>query len=304
MSAGASSIDPIPALPFLKWAGGKRWLSKAVVLLFADFDGRHVEPFAGSAACFFARTARTALLADNNAELVNCYVVLRDRPDSLMQCLSRWTIDETTFARIRKMTPTSNVVKAARFLYLNRTSFNGLYRVNQQGVFNVPFGCKPTTVLCNRAILRACSTRLAATELLASDFADTLKHVRHSDCIFIDPPYTVKHNNNAFRRYNERIFSWSDQERLAQVATRLAKAGHRLIITNACHDDVISLYSKQHFDAFGIPRPTNMAASPIYRGTVSELILVSHGVGVSRRATRRAIADALGTSLESIRLSK
>jgi DNA adenine methylase len=258
----------------LKWAGGKRWLAHLVRELL-EGDGRHVEPFAGSAACFFASHARDGRLSDNNDELMNCYRMVRSHPMRLINALSVVAINKTTFSRFRAAREKGLLKRAVRFLYLNRTAFNGLYRVNQLGHFNVPFGCKPTTVVCDRQNILICSERLQNVNLVTCDFRTTLRQIRNSDRLYIDPPYTVKHNNNAFRRYNERIFSWEDQVGLAQMSNRLAVRGVRMVVTNALHPDITAMYSRKLFRAFAVVRASNMAASADKRGSCEELLLVS-----------------------------
>jgi DNA adenine methylase len=294
-----SSLEP--TAPFLKWAGGKRWIARFVAELLCN-SRRHFEPFAGSAACFFATRTRQAYLSDDNEELINCYRVVRDNGKGLIDCLKSLKIDRRTFNRIRSASPPSRLERAVRFIYLNRTAFNGLYRVNREGHFNVPFGCKPTTMLCDASSLLACASRLQGVRLEASDFSVALKHVRAADAVYIDPPYTVKHNDNAFRRYNERIFSWDDQVRLAGIAGTLATRGARLVITNALHPDVTAMYSRRHFLGLRIVRASNMAASSLKRGSCEELLLVSHATASSLRSVKQLASDLLPRGASAVRL--
>jgi DNA adenine methylase len=291
-----------PVQPFLKWAGGKRWLAPALADLFGSADGRHVEPFAGSAAFFFASNAREAVLADINKELINCFCVVRDNVSELINRLKRLSVDADTFCQQRRAQLRSDVSRAARFIYLNRAAFNGLYRVNKNGRFNVPFGCKPNTQLCDAEGLFRCSDRLSGTVLTVADFEATLSSVSDSDRVFVDPPYTVKHNMNAFRRYNEKLFSWDDQIRLAGVMHRLANDAGRIILTNANHQDVRRLYSPQCFFAFAISRATNMAAITEKRGMSEELLIVSRAAGVSARKLRTVLTSHFPGRVDSVRL--
>lgn len=291
-----------PVAPFLKWAGGKRWLAPAVAELFSGCDGRYVEPFIGSGACYFALSARDALLADLNAELVNCFSVVRDSPDELICRLNQLSLDHDTFDRQRGARMRSAVGRAARFIYLNRAAFNGLYRVNRNGQFNVPFGCKPGTVICDRNSILACSLRLQGAQLMASDFADTMKLATPSDRICIDPPYTVKHNTNAFRRYNERLFSWADQARLATCVAGMAQRGARIVLTNANHCDIRRLYSAKEFLAFGLDRPTNMAARAEKRGRSEELLLLSRGLDLGHQKARAILNSHFPSRVRTARL--
>ena len=261
--------------PFLKWAGGKRWLAPFLAELLRNERGRHVEPFVGSGACFFHSPQTNAILSDINAELINTYKVVRDDPTALLQQLSRLPINKATFDRFRKGMPSSNLAKATRFIYLNRTAFNGLYRVNRKGEFNVPYGCKASTKLPESKLIRRCATKLKNASLHAKSFQNVLSSVQKNDRVYLDPPYTVKHNNNAFRRYNEKLFSWEDQKQLAKSARLLAKRNILVVISNALHRDVIKLYRGDSFYMFCVSRQTNMSASADCRGVCKELLLVS-----------------------------
>ena len=275
--------------PFLKWTGGKRWLASVVSALLGNARGRYIEPFVGSGACFFKSSPQQALLADANRHLIACYRIVRDRPEQLIRDLARLDISASIFYRLRQDKPSNDLARATRLLYLNRTSFNGIYRVNRKGEFNVPFGCKPSTTLCDAHSIRACSDRLANVELLTADFRTTLRLASCEDCVYLDPPFTVMHNDNAFRRYNEHIFSWDDQCALANVANNLACGGARVVISNALHADVKKLYNPRVFNAFAVSRSSNMAADPECRGACLELLLVSRTIASGARSVRRLL---------------
>jgi DNA adenine methylase len=292
-----------PISPFLKWAGGKRWIAGLVAAIL-NSQSRYVEPFLGSAACFFSTNCQSAVLADNNDELMNCFRVVRDNPRGLITRLSSLTIDRRTFRQIRATTERSNLNRAVRFLYLNRTAFNGIYRVNRLGQFNVPFGCKPTTVVCDNNAIVQCSQRLRRVDLLTCDFRAVLGTILRSDSLYIDPPYTVKHNNNAFRRYNECIFSWDDQVSLAASTNRLAARSVPIVITNAFHQDVMALYSASGFYAFMVSRHSNMAANSTKRGPCEELLLVSRAAVPSLRFLKSLIESHTYSRAISIRLRR
>lgn len=298
-----SSATSAPCTPFLKWTGGKRWLANAINA-FHDMDTRrHVEPFAGSAACFFASTMSRALLTDTNSDLINAYRIVRDEPLRLIARLSSMTKSRDAFLSIRQSQPRSPVSQAARFIYLNRTAFNGLYRVNREGQFNVPYGCKPNTLVCDAANILAASARLHNTIVCTQDFEVTLADATRSDLVYIDPPYTVKHDSNCFRRYNDRIFSWSDQVRLSEVLKNLASHERRLIVTNAHHDSVLRLYPRRLFLAFVVRRPSNMAADISRRGKCCELLLMSRGLGYSSRTSLSLLRDHLSHDVTLARRS-
>ncbi|MFO0883567.1 MAG: Dam family site-specific DNA-(adenine-N6)-methyltransferase [Pirellulales bacterium] len=293
--------EVLSAVPFIKWAGGKRWLAGAIAELLSG-DGRHIEPFAGSAACFFASHSQEAQLSDNNDELMNCYRVVRDNASALITAITSCKINKKTFERFRSATGLTSLDRATRFIYLNRTAFNGLYRVNRHGQFNVPFGCKPSTVLCDKTSILQCSERLRNVDLLTCDFRKALGHLRKSDVAYIDPPYTLRTNSVSFRRYNERLFSWEDQVCLAQIANRLAAKNIRLIISNALHSDITNMYSKQYFHAARVTRSSTMAAAAAKRGTSEELLLISRAVISHTKPLKALLNHHLPARTQFIRL--
>jgi len=279
------------AVPFLKWAGGKRWLAPRLgAVLNAPINLRFVEPFLGSGAVFFFLQPEKAFLADSNPELIATYRAVRDNPEEVIRRLGRLTIRKNVFKTLRRSSPRSDISRAVRLIYLNRTAFNGLYRVNQRGEFNVPFGCKPGTKPCDPEALRNASRMLSRAEITCQDFRETLQAASPSrDVIYVDPPYTVKHDNNGFRRYNDRIFTWADQEELARLLVNLAIAGAKILVSNAHHSAVRRLYPSTLFHAVALQRATCMAADSLRRGTCDEALLVSDGLVRSRRQLKRAL---------------
>jgi len=262
-------------VPFLKWAGGKRWLAPLIEPLLKSCS-RLVEPFVGSGAIFFRIAPSTALLSDINGDLISAFRAIRNEPERVITALSGLRINRTTFERMKRTEPTDEVDRAVRLIYLNRTAFNGLYRVNQQGEFNVPFGCKPGTKLCDVSALRLASQALSVASIVRQDFRVTLSRVKPTDMVYVDPPYIVKHDNNGFRRYNEKIFSWDDQQELAIALRRLVKEGVRIVVSNAHHDTVRAMYPSDCFSPFLMKRTTCMAGSGIHRVICREWLLISN----------------------------
>ncbi|HKG40364.1 MAG TPA: Dam family site-specific DNA-(adenine-N6)-methyltransferase [Conexibacter sp.] len=263
--------------PFLKWAGGKRWIARGIASLFGDSPGCYFEPFLGSGAVFFALRPSRAVLSDTNRDLIAAFRTARTRPTALVSALSALDISQDTFARIRAQVPANDFERAVRLLYLNRTAFNGLWRVNQQGTFNVPYGCKPGTRSVDPTRLRRCAQDLSGATLRVADFRKALNKAEPGDCVYLDPPYTVTHNNNGFRRYNEHIFSWADQEALATIATDLGMRGIHVIVTNACHKDVELLYGDQ-FSRCYVHRTSRMAASTTHRKARGEMVIATRSL--------------------------
>lgn len=280
------SSDTIGRLrPLLKWAGGKQWLAPSLALLYEMSDShRLIEPFTGGASLYFSTRPNAAVLGDTNRTLISTYQTLKRHPDSIASELRGMTIDPHAFYQIRSEQPTTRTRIAARMIYLNRTAFGGLWRVNARGEFNVPFGCKPETALPSAQDLQTYSKSLRKARFVLSDFESTICHsILPRDFIYCDPPYTVSHNNNGFLRYNETIFRWSDQLRLAALCNEIAQCGTRVVVSNAAHGDVVELYDKGLFFAFVVPRASNLAAQVKYRNAQDELLLVSKSLGLTRQ---------------------
>jgi DNA adenine methylase len=172
-------------------------------------------------------------------------VTVRDDPAGVSRELKRHSYTEDYYYGLRAARPKADTTKAARFIFLNHTSYNGIYRVNQQGCYNVPFGRRDgTPQLPNREDLEAVSLRLQGATLTSNDFAQCIDSIAEGDLVFLDPPYTVAHNNNNFVKYNQRLFSWEDQIRLSRVVSDIRDKGAFYILTNAAHSSVADLFEK------------------------------------------------------------
>lgn len=260
-------------LPFLKWVGGKRWLLSIIKSLLPPKWNIYYEPFLGGGAIFFGILPDKALLSDKNPELINAYLQVRDDVDLLISKLNRKKISSEYFYKMRSKLFEDKIDQAVRFIYLNKTAFNGIYRVNLQGEFNVPFGCKPNTRLCESELLQKASLSLKPATLSCADFEESLERVKAEDLVYLDPPYTVKHNNNGFRRYNEAIFTWADQLRLAKAVQRIINRGAFVVLSNAYHLEILELYPNLH--AISVSRASNLSADPKNRGPITEALLIS-----------------------------
>ena len=258
--------------PFLKWAGGKRWLAEKHMSYFPPKFGKYYEPFLGSGAVFFSLAPSEAVLSDLNSELVEAYCALRDDWEKVYSVLKIHHRNHCSeyYYRVRASKPKLPHTKAAKFIYLNRTCWNGLYRVNLNGGFNVPIGTKKNVILETDDFL-AVSNRLSSVEINSCDFEDTIEKAQSGDLIFADPPYTVKHNLNGFVKYNEKIFSWQDQERLSEGLKRASDRGCFIVATNAHHPAVQELY--MGFELRSLDRSSVIAASSNYRGRYAELFI-------------------------------
>jgi len=230
--------------PFLKWAGGKRWLTDCPSFELPDFQGTYFEPFLGGGAVFFNARPHTAVLSDLNPRLIETYEAVRDHADALCALLEEHHRNHSKpyYYQVRSLKLATPVQRAAQFLYLNRTCWNGLYRENLRGEFNVPIGTK-SKVFDPDEDLHAISDRLKGAKLLVSDFEATMSMAGEGDLVFADPPYTTAHNFNGFVKYNETVFAWSDQVRLKEAAVAAKARGAAVIITNAYHSSILELYA-------------------------------------------------------------
>lgn len=278
MHSGTKVIDKLQhgsVNPFLKWLGGKRWL---MPVLEKELSGlgyrRYIEPFLGSGSFYFYFKLTPAFLSDINDDLINTYIQVRDNPKELLKRLKVIKTDATTYYEIRKSKPTSLVSRAVRFLYLNRTAFSGIYRVNEKGQFNVPFGNyrRATEILWRDDLLINASQALQGTRIFCSDFEPALQEAGEGDFVYCDPTYTVMHNNNGFRNYNENCFSWADQERLAKSCHEAAERGATVIVSNAYHEDIEQLY--EGFELVVVQRKSVICPNSAKRKTIKEYVLI------------------------------
>jgi DNA adenine methylase len=238
-------FDKFSVKPFLKWPGGKRWIAQKLALCISKrLSNRYYEPFLGGGAIFFGLCPRKATLSDINSDLINTYIQVRDKPEEIIDGLKKLSVDKESYYHIRKEEPKDLVERAIRFLYLNRTAFGGIYRLNLNGKFNVPYGGGSRTpeLLWRDGLIKRASHALQGIELAVSDFEKMMNKSRYGDVIYCDPTYTMIHNNNKFIRYNEKNFSWKDQERLSLVALRALKRGTFVLISNASYYPLCELY--------------------------------------------------------------
>ena len=232
--------------PLLRWAGGKRWLLPLVSQLIGSTEIQNYhEPFVGGGAVFFGLSLTgKAYLSDLNAALVDTYEQVREDPDEVWRFLRSYRNSETQYYAAREGRPRLPASRAARFIYLNHTSFNGIYRVNLDGKYNVPYGYRDVyNAPAHEDLLRA-SPRLQSAALTAGDFATATANVGPGDLVFLDPPYTVAHNHNGFVKYNDKLFLFSDQLRLSSMIDEIRAAGAYYILTNAAHQSVAELFEK------------------------------------------------------------
>ncbi len=261
--------------PFLKWAGSKRHVLRHIVDLLPPTFRVYREPFLGSGALFFLLAPKRAALTDSCSDLIDTFTALRDNAGAVIRYLEPLKPDPGLFYGIRQRRSHGRVKRAAEFIYLNKTCWNGLYRVNGQGVFNVPYGAPKTDFVADPANLRACSDALrrSGVDLASCDFEKALANASAGDLVYLDPPYVTGHSNNGFLEYNETIFSWADQVRLAGIARRLREKGAHVIVSNANHSPVVALY--KGFSVKTFDRSSTLASDVTKRRTVSEVLIHS-----------------------------
>lgn len=261
--------------PFLKWAGGKRWFVQRYAHLVPQQFDRYFEPFLGSGALFFHVSPTKAILGDTNAQLIGTYQAIKEN----WQLVYRYLRDHHRshsadyYYQIRAKSLTSSFSRAAQFIYLNRTCWNGLYRVNRLGEFNVPIGTKSSVIFDDDRFDRV-SELLQGASLVPCDFEDLIDQTGKDDFVFVDPPYTVRHNHNAFIKYNEKLFSWYDQERLFYALKRAKNRGAMILGTNAYHQSVRDLYEGS-FDTMCVSRNSPISSKPETRKNFEELVIYS-----------------------------
>jgi len=261
--------------PLFRWPGGKRWLTTELRKLVPADTNRYFEPFIGAGALFFALRPAQSTIADKNHALIECYEAIRDECEEVAELLQSMPRDRESYYRIRAETPTSRSARAARFVYLTTLAFNGIYRVNRAGQFNVPYGAREYGELGDLVRLRAYSEALSGSTLLTADFEESVDSARSKDLVYLDPPYTVAHANNGFIKYNDRLFSWDDQLRLARVVEDLHQRGCYLVVTNAHHESIASLYPSLRSRV--VSRRSVMAASSLHRKPVDEYVFTNVG---------------------------
>ncbi len=262
--------DPTLPQPLIKWAGGKRRLVHQIAEIVPRKFSRYYEPFLGGGAVFFSLLPTVATLSDTNDELIQMYVQVRDHPDKVISRLRCMPNSAEDYYRIRSTKPRTDAGRAARLIYLCTLSFNGIYRQNRKGEFNVPYGYKTHINPCDEVAIERISGSLQGKVLLTGDFEKATSTAQKGDFVYFDPPYTVAHDNNGFVKYNAAIFSWADQKRLASVSSRLKRAGCKVIVSNADHSSIRKLYSD--FNIRVIKRHSVMAASSEFRRPVCECL--------------------------------
>lgn len=262
---------------FLKWAGGKNWFVNRENQRFPEKYNRYIEPFLGGGSVFFYLEPKEAIISDINYELINTYIAIKEDMESVYRNLR---IHERNHCRqyfyaIRDRKTRKLVTSAARMIYLNRSCFNGIYRVNKDGKFNVPYGTRDD-IFFDYENLKESSDVLQNAQILCQDFEATINMAQEEDFVFCDPPYAVVNEDDRFIGYNADVFSWQDQIRLAGALERAKHRGVKIIMTNVEHKDVRALY--ENVEGFSLD-------------TVQRRCLIS-GIASGRKTYQELIASA------------
>lgn len=274
---------------FLKWVGGKARTASALASLAPPEVNRYVEPFLGSAAVFFAVAPKRALLGDLNEELVVCFQHVRDEPEALMSLLKEMPNTPENFARIRSQNPASlsGIERAARVIYLNKTGFRGLWRVNKRGQFNVPYGAYDRP-LFNPTTMRAASEALQVAGLVHGEFDELLSRCEPGDWVYLDPPYVPAGGYSDFKRYTSGQFRADDHERLAEMCRELDRREIPFLLTNTNNQEARKLYGG--FDLHVLPTRRDLNLNSGKRLS-TDLLVANYDVSAALAATLAA-ADA------------
>ncbi|HZX93037.1 MAG TPA: DNA adenine methylase [Myxococcales bacterium] len=265
--------ERVRATPFLKWVGGKTSLLPELLKHVPGRTRRYHEPFVGGGALFFAVAPRRASLSDGNGELIHCYLQIRDDVFSVLDALARHVYEKAHFANVRALDPLglSPAARAARFIYLNKTCFNGLWRVNRAGRFNVPIGRYKNPRFHDPSTLITASHALKGVQLDCLPFEDALSRTAPGDFVYLDPPYDPVSPTASFASYTAGGFGWEDQKRLARCCFTLNRRGVRFLLSNSATARVRELYRGFEQRTVRAPRFINSKADS--RGRVDELLV-------------------------------
>ncbi len=260
--------------PFLKWAGGKRQLLPSLLQHAPANPGRYFEPFVGGGALFFALRPGKAVLADVNERLIRAYKGVSKSVDEVIRLLRGYPHDPEFFYRFREknIDDGTDAEVAAWFIYLNKTGFNGLYRVNRGNRFNVPFGRYANPTICDEPTLRASSAALAEADLRVQDFEAVVEKAKTGDFVYFDPPYVPLSTTSSFTSYTSQGFGDAEQTRLRDTALRLKERGVRVLLSNSSAPSVRKLYAHGFtISEVSATRAVNSKATA--RGAIVELLI-------------------------------
>ena len=266
--------------PFIKWVGGKRKMLPELLKRIPKDISIYFEPFMGGYALFWQLKPKQAVLSDINRELVNTYKCVRENVEALIVDLQKHPYDREYYYQIRNSDRTSeyanwtDIQRASRFIYLNKTCFNGLYRVNSKGEYNVPFGKYKNPKIVDIENLRACSQALQNTEILADSFLSIESKIADRDFVYFDPPYIPLNETSNFTSYSSKGFDTEMQIALQKLCQRLDRRGVRFMLSNSAAPLVFDLYSEFQIELVDMPRSINSNANK--RGKIKEVLITNY----------------------------
>jgi DNA adenine methylase len=268
--ASRSEADPI-----LKWAGGKRQLVPQILERLPRKMKTYYEPFVGGAAVFFAlakeKRFERAVLSDRNTDLIELYRAIQSDVDAVIAELKNMPHSEADYYRIRDSRPRSAAKRAARLIYLNKTGYNGLYRVNSKGEFNVPFGRYARPKICDEPRLRAAAEVLQGVELLVEDFEVVCQRAKAGDAVYLDPPYLPLSPTSNFSSYHSLPFGLEEHERLARTFQKLARRRVAAVLSNSDTEETRRLFGS--FDLVTVQATRAINSNAKRRGPVPEILV-------------------------------
>ncbi|NJK56829.1 MAG: DNA adenine methylase [Pleurocapsa sp. SU_5_0] len=277
------SFNQLEAKPFLKWAGGKRQLLSVIQQYLPAKYTEYYEPFIGAGAMLFSLQPKSSTINDTNSELVNCYQVIRDQPEELLKLCQQHRENNTKeyYYQLRQQDRQDDfnqrtpVEKAARIIYLNKTCFNGLFRVNSSGQFNVPYGKYKNPVIVDPAVIQAISTYLnrATCRILKGDFEQAVATAKKGAFIYFDPPYHPVSDTSSFTGYSMNGFGEQEQIRLKKLCDRLTDRGCQVLASNSAAPFIKSLYDDPNYKVVEVKATRAINAVASKRGKINELLI-------------------------------
>lgn len=276
------SSPPIALRPFLKWAGGKRQLVPELLKYVPESYGRYYEPFIGGGALLLTLQPEQATISDRNPELINCYQVVKESVDALIAHLQQHRNEKDYFYEVRNWDRQTDFAtktasqRAARIIFLNKTCYNGLFRVNSKGQFNAPFGRYKNPTIADTAVLRKVSVYFnrADITILQADFAQTVTAARENDFVYFDPPYDPVSTTASFTGYDRNGFDRTEQQRLKNVVDELTIRGCKVLLSNAYTEFIQTLYQDYRCIRVSATRAINSNATK--RGKVDEILVMNY----------------------------
>ena len=263
--------------PVVKWIGGKRQLIDTLHMHMPVSYTRYFEPFIGGGALFFSLQPHNGYIADDNEELINMYTIIRDNVDELIDSLRKHEVSKEYYLAIRKLDrldtyrQISKIERASRFIYLNKTCFNGIYSVNSNGYFNVPFGYYTTPLVVDEANLKRASELLKTTDIVHTDFSTILTYVQKNDFVYFDPPYIPLNKTSKFTSYTKQGFSLDMHYILKDICDELDRRGVFFMLSNSDTKLTHELY--KNYDRIQVFASRVVNASSHGRGKITELLI-------------------------------